>query len=150
MFARGRPDSPGRGASTASPGVAFHPFFRDDYRTWLESDPLDRPKPLPVGPVELVWEDGLVVGALILLEPDPAQIRVDPHLEHLPDRSSARADADVLVDAEPGLRLRRGLRRLGLAVRLWHSPWPASPSLAAVYLMVYEGLWRSLARFPWE
>ena len=39
--------------------IAFHPYFRADYLRWLKSTPWTVRKPLPVGPVELVPEDGL-------------------------------------------------------------------------------------------
>src|SRR5262249_30265485 len=35
--------------------VAFHPFYRADYRAWLEWTPWSSRKPLPIGPVGWVW-----------------------------------------------------------------------------------------------
>ncbi len=47
--------------------AAIHPIWNSDYQIWLESTPWTFQKSLPLGPVELVWEDGLIVGLLILL-----------------------------------------------------------------------------------
>ena len=47
--------------------VAFHPYYRGDYLRWLKSTPWTVRKPLPVGPVELVPQDALAVGGLMLL-----------------------------------------------------------------------------------
>jgi len=38
---------------------------------------------------------------------------------------------------------------LGFVPRYWNDPWIDLAILTAVYLLVHEGLWRSLARFPW-
>ena len=59
--------------------LVFHPAFRGGYRTWLESTPWTYRKPLPLGPVELVWEDGLFLGPLILLsatQPEPHALQL--------------------------------------------------------------------------
>ena len=45
----------------------FHPIWHGDYLNWLKMTPWTSRKPLPWGPVELIWEDGIIVGALILL-----------------------------------------------------------------------------------
>jgi hypothetical protein len=128
--------------------VVFHPVFRDAYRTWLESTPWTSHKPLPHGPIELVWQDGLVIGALILLcatQPVPLAIRLlcvflltnicmlILSLTMAGDAAFAYATAFTL----------------GLAVWFWHNSLACVAALAGVYLIAYEGLRRSLARFPW-
>ena len=59
--------------------VAIHPIWNPGYQTWLESTPWTVRQPLPLGPVELVWEDGLIVGLLILL----SATLPHPHAVHL-------------------------------------------------------------------
>ena len=42
----------------------FHPFCNRGYRAWLTLTPWTAEKPLPLGPVHLVWQDAIVIGAL--------------------------------------------------------------------------------------
>jgi hypothetical protein len=44
--------------------ISFHPAYRKNYRQWLERTPWQWPRPLPVGPVQIVWEDAVIVGGL--------------------------------------------------------------------------------------
>lgn len=43
---------------------SFHPALNPEYRSWLERTPWTIRKPLPGGPVTLVWGDILVLGGL--------------------------------------------------------------------------------------
>ena len=51
-----------------------------------------------------------------------------------------------------------GVGVVGLPGRVWSGdgdpvlafPWVCFPVAASVYLLVYEGLWQSLSRFPWK
>ena len=59
--------------------AAFHPYFRPNYLRWLKMTPWNVRKPLPMGPVELVPEDALGVGLMILLSaiyPAPRSIEL--------------------------------------------------------------------------
>ncbi len=59
--------------------VWFHPIWQNDYRAWLKRTPWTSRKPLPLGPIGLVWEDALVVGPLLLLcaiLPAPSPVRL--------------------------------------------------------------------------
>ena len=59
--------------------IGFHPIWQTDYRIWLESAPWTNRKPLPLGPVELRWEDGLILGPIILLSailPEPRAMQL--------------------------------------------------------------------------
>lgn len=47
--------------------LGFHPLFRTDYARWLRFTPWTTDKPLPLGPVHLVWSDALVVTIACLL-----------------------------------------------------------------------------------
>lgn len=42
----------------------FHPVCNRDYAGWLKLTPWTAAKPLPLGPVQLVWQDAAVVGAM--------------------------------------------------------------------------------------
>ncbi len=44
----------------------FHPLLREGYYDWLAMTPWKYPKPLPLGPVHLCWQDGLLIGAAAL------------------------------------------------------------------------------------
>lgn len=44
--------------------LRFHPACNRAYATWLKLSPWTPDKPLPAGPVHLVWQDALVVGVL--------------------------------------------------------------------------------------
>jgi hypothetical protein len=129
--------------------LAFHPAFRKGYRTWLESTPWTYRKPLPLGPVELAWEDGLFLGPLILLSAT------------LPEPHAVQLLCIFLLTNLLALTLSFWLTRswafgystalaLGLAVWLWRQPIACLAILTAVYLIAYEGLRRALAGFPWD
>jgi hypothetical protein len=128
--------------------VVTHPFFQQDYRRWLELTPWTVEKPLPNGPVEIVWEDGLVLGGLILLylsQPFPNSVRVINVF--LIVQLLAIAWTCLGTGVAPfGYLVLFGL---GLAVRFYPRPWTFFAIAAATYLVAYEGLRRSLSRFPW-
>ena len=44
--------------------VRFHPVCNRGYRAWMTLSPWTADKPLPLGPVHLVWQDAIVIGAL--------------------------------------------------------------------------------------
>src|SRR6266487_2602254 len=45
----------------------FHPACNQPYAAWLKLSPWTADKPLPLGPIHLVWQDAVVVGALTAL-----------------------------------------------------------------------------------
>jgi hypothetical protein len=47
----------------------FHPVENRPYGAWLINSPWHYPEPLPLGPLELVWQDVVVVGVLSALFP---------------------------------------------------------------------------------
>ncbi len=129
--------------------LLFHPVFRPGYRAWLELTPWTYRKPLPLGPVELVWEDGLFLGPSILIC-NLLPLSLAPQLlctfllVHL-----------MVVDLSLWLTRSRGYAYgtafgLGLAVWTWREPIACLVVLAATYALAYEGLRRALARFPWH
>jgi hypothetical protein len=128
--------------------VAFHPFFQGDYLRWLKSTPWTVRKPLPAGPVELVLEDSLAIGALMFLsltQPGGGSIEV---LNAFLFTHAAILVRTFWRTAVPGFGY-CGALFLGFVPRLWAQPWIDLAVLTSIYLFVHEGLWRSLARFPW-
>ncbi len=128
--------------------ILLHPFCREDYRKWLELTPWTVYKPLPLGPIALIWEDGIVLGALMMLsltQPTHESIRI---LNVFLIAHSASLTA-TLWPTGVGTIAYLAAFGLGMTVRFWPSPWICFAVAASVYLLVYEGLWQSLARFPW-
>ncbi len=128
--------------------VAFHPFFQGDYLRWLKSTPWTVRKPLPAGPVDLVLEDSLAIGALMCLsltQPGGGSIEV---LNAFLFTHAAILVRTFWRTAVPGFGY-CGALFLGFVPRLWAQPWIDLAVLTSIYLFVHEGLWRSLARFPW-
>jgi hypothetical protein len=128
--------------------TGFHPAFQKDYRAWLEFTPWNNRKPLPLGPVDLVIEDALVLGPLLLCNailPQPRAMSV------LCAFLLAHLGALVVSLWLTGIRLVGYLAAFGLgfAVKLWHQPIECLAMGALVYLIAYEGLVQSLNRFPW-
>jgi hypothetical protein len=128
--------------------TSFHPAFQTAYRTWLESTPWNNRKPLPLGPVELVFQDALVLGPLILLSAALPQ----PHaMSLLAAFLLCHLGAIIVCLWLTHIRVIGYLSAFGLgfAVKLWHQPIECVAMAALVYLVAYEGLVQSLDRFPW-
>ncbi len=128
--------------------VAFHPYFGADYLRWLKATPWTVDKPLPVGPVELVPQDVLAVGGLMLLSLAQPQTESIEMLNVFLFAHLLWIVATFWKTGVPGFGY-VGLLLLGFVPRLWAKPWLDLAVLTAIYLVVHEGLWRSLARFPW-
>src|SRR4051794_15101064 len=47
--------------------LRFHPKCNQAYAAWLKLSPWTARKPLPLGPIHLVWQDAAVVGVLTLI-----------------------------------------------------------------------------------
>jgi len=45
----------------------FHPAQNPSYRAWLDTTPWNARKPLPFGPIHVVWQDVILLLALVLL-----------------------------------------------------------------------------------
>src|SRR5262249_4966554 len=127
---------------------AYHPLYQPAYQTWLAATPWTSRQPLPLGPVHLVPQDVLLVGAAVLL----GWLYGDRWAQHLPQvflvaYLSYLGTSLFLTGAWPwGYTVAFGL---GLAIWLWHD-WPASLLAALLtYAVAYLGLRRSLAHFPW-
>jgi hypothetical protein len=129
--------------------TAFHPAFREGYRAWLATTPWTSRKPLPLGPIELVWEDGLVLGPLMLLSltqpvPRPLSLLCTFLLTYLLALTlGSWLTRDVVYGYATAFAL-------GVPVWLWYQSRACLAALAGTYLIARAGLGRTLARFPWE
>src|SRR5262245_22736690 len=47
--------------------AGFHPGYRAGYYLWLRGTPWSSQKPLPMGPVHLVWQDVLLLATVFAL-----------------------------------------------------------------------------------
>jgi hypothetical protein len=129
--------------------AAFHPAFRADYYEWLCGTPWTSRKPLPLGPIHLVWQDALLLAITFALA-----------------WPRAGWSAVVLIHwflvaylLTLGLtHLYTGQKTWGYAVLfgLGFAVWFARElpiffaSCGLVYLVAYLGLRTALAAFPWE
>jgi hypothetical protein len=129
--------------------ITFHPYFRPGYLRWLKTTPWTVNKPLPLGPLELVPEDGVALGALVLLGmtlPDFTSLYIINlflfgHVLSLiatfwKTGASAHGYCSLLF--------------LGFVPQLWSRQWAVLAILAGVYFVVHEGLWRALRSFSWQ
>lgn len=130
--------------------VAFHPFYRASYRQWLESTPWTRKKPLPVGPVRLVWEDAAILATIWI----PSAIEKDfPSPFVLPIvflSAYSLALAPSLIATGSWLSGFAILYGLGASLFLQGDIPIVAELTAALYLIGQFGLWNSLGRFPWD
>jgi hypothetical protein len=126
----------------------FHPVFQQDYGAWLETTPWNNRKPLPLGPVELVLEDGLILAPMLLLSATLPQPRAVSLL-----CTFLLGNLAALVRSFWLTRVRLigyiSAFGLGVAVKLWDKPIECLAMGALVYLIAYQGLVQALDRFPW-
>jgi hypothetical protein len=128
----------------------FHPACNLPYCRWLRTTPWTSSKPLPLGPIHLVLQDGVVVLVMALLaylQPDLNPLHLIAFflgvylaLLALTFRWTGQWACAYAVAFG-----------LGLVVRLWHHPWAAAAAAVLVYPLAYTGLRHSLANFPsWQ
>jgi hypothetical protein len=130
--------------------AAFHPFFRPDYRAWLERTPWTSRKPLPVGPVAWVPEDLLILGVFAVLTSISEHPHADPVVvATLPLMSYAAVLTVTLFATGTWAFGYAQAFALGLAVWLGPNRWAFLAAAIGVNLIGLVGLQRSLARFPW-
>ncbi len=129
--------------------AAFHPYFRPNYLRWLKLTPWTVRKPLPLGPVHLVPEDGPWIGLVVLL----SAILTAPRSIEL---VNAFLFSHFLLLIATFWRTGAAsfgytaAMLLGFVPVFWTHHWLTLLLLTAIYLFVHEGLWRALKRFPWE
>jgi hypothetical protein len=128
---------------------ALHPIWNRHYLNWLKATPWTSRKPLPMGPVQLDWSDGVFMAGLILLS------------SLLPQPRAMQLLNIFLISHLAALTLTLWLTKtwafgytaafgLGLAVWLWHRPLLCLAVATLVYALAHEGLRRGFERFPWE
>ena len=125
----------------------FHPACNPAYSAWMERSPWTPDKPLPVGPVHLVWQDAIVVGSLAAL--------THWHAHGNP----------VIPLIAFGMTYLCGLNLLLAITRRWTSclvlgflwptlllpqakGWPRAAVIAAIIFVLFHGLRASLRAFP--
>lgn len=127
--------------------AGYHPMYDISYRRWLELTPWTSRKPLPLGPVALTWGDGLYMATVILLSATQPESRSMQLLcFFLVGHLLALLPTLWMGSAAIGYTTAAGL---GLAVRLFYTPAACLAVATFVYLIAYEGLYRSLEKFPW-
>src|ERR1043166_456619 len=141
------------GSATASYALfrlgRFHPACNHGYAAWLKSSPWTPDKPLPFGPLHLVWQDFVVISAITLVAIWP---------------SHADAALPAMVF---GLVYLAGMTALLAFTRMWRSclvlallwptlflpetkGWPLASVVVALSLAVWHGHRSSLRAFPWH
>lgn len=128
--------------------LGFHPFYRPEYRAWLELTPWTHRRPLPVGPVSIAWEDGVVLSLLCLFATvtpggEPLRLLILFLFAFLACLTPALAWTGARAC---GYGLAFGL---GLVLHLWPDPLAALLTVTLLALVAHLALWRSLRRFPW-
>lgn len=126
----------------------FHPACNPAYAAWLKSTPWTPSKPLPLGPVFLVWQDAVVIGLLAVFaqwyaHADPA---VPPIVFGL----------TYFIGMTALLAFTRTWRPCLLLGFLWAaSILPATRGplgvgiLSAILVVTWYGHRQSLRKFPW-
>jgi hypothetical protein len=127
----------------------FHPLLRPEYCQWLSSTPWTARKPLPLGPIHLVWQDVLLLGALAALGWQ--------HLQGLclvvvPAFLFPYLLAQAILHFFTGARGPAYAVGFGLGAMIVGLIDPVYFALAAVgtYATAYLGVRTALARFPWK
>lgn len=127
----------------------FHPACNLGYAAWLRSSPWTPNKPLPLGPVHLVWQDAVVLVVLTVLARWHAH--VDPALPVIV------FGLTYLIAMTLLLAFTRTWVPCLLLGLLWPTPMlptmrglPAAGIFAALVLVIWYGHRRSLRAFPWR
>jgi hypothetical protein len=126
----------------------FHPFFNSRYRQWLCLSPWSIDKPLPQGPVHLIWVDLIVLSALAFL----AYINV-PFLAPIPVIAFLVVYLILLCITFEYEQIGFTLICLFLwpfAVYPLQNQYIAVVVLVALYVLCYCGLQQYLKAFPWN
>ncbi len=127
-----------------------HPLNHSSYGTWLAQTPWRWGQPPPLGPIQLVWQDAVVLGSMMVLSLLPPMREFSPLF--IP---AAFALTYCVLQAFPQLYLKVfwptlaliGFVFLGLA--MCESPFVVLLISAAMCGTTYLGLRRSLRDFPY-
>lgn len=135
--------------------LAKHPIFQSAYVAFLKTTPWSSGKPLPLGPVQLVPQDLVVVALPLLLlawhapEQSPAGL-----LRGVSEGAWALLGPYLLIHAlvQRALGLWPSAYVVALLVvvslALYPVAWFAAP-LVVAWLVCWRGIRRTLAAFPW-
>jgi hypothetical protein len=129
--------------------VVFHPAMRPDYCDWLRGTPWTSQKPLPLGPIHLVWQDVVIVGVALAVVSPMVQWRFVQVIQTL---LMAYVLALAMVDFLTGQRLWSYAMIFGVGAMMlfWPDPRLFFPIAAVSYGVAWLAVRESLARFPWE
>ena len=128
--------------------AGLHPLFDETYRSWLSLTPWRRGLPLPVGPVHLAPQDGLIMAAMLLALHD-AQL---PRLALPAAFLFAYVAALLLAFASVGFWKSSYALAFALGAAVWmrlESP-EGLGLLALLALASHFVLSRTLDEFPWD
>jgi hypothetical protein len=148
-------------------GREHHPIAYPKYRDWLKILPWNRDRELPFGPIHLVWQDALIIGALLsygILRIYPLFYPLFPNRLYISDLLLQFCVWTFLLFLVPYLlvtmiNLFRARKRyylygmIFLATLIHFDPTNGQWILlvcTAMYLAGIAGVWASLAEFPWE
>ena len=127
----------------------FHPVCNQAYAAWLKSSPWTADRPLPLGPIHPVWQDGVVLGVLTVIAVWHAHI--DARLPIGVFAVFYLAGMTVLLAFT-----RRWWSCLALGF-LWPAfflppmeGWLAIPLVATIIVVIWHGHRQSLKAFPWK
>jgi hypothetical protein len=129
--------------------AAFHPAVRPEYRRWLSASPWTSRKPLPLGPIHLVWQDLLLLTLAVAMGWPRLQWQTFIFLQVF---------FGTFLFGLGVLQVSLGARGwaygvgcgIGFMVLFTFNPFPFFVTATATYVLAYLGLRASLARFPWE
>jgi hypothetical protein len=128
--------------------AAFHPVYDRSYRTWLESTPWTAKKPLPLGPVQLVLQDVILLAGLMGLMHHTQLDRLAIPFAFLSSYLVLAAWSCWVTGAWwATYSVAFGL---GLAFHLREQSASVAAVLLTTYLVVYLGLRKALRDFPWQ
>jgi hypothetical protein len=129
--------------------AAFHPCHRPGYSQWLATTVWTARKPLPMGPIYLVWQDLLLVAIAVGLAWPRGQTEA-------PRIILAFGVAYLVCLAWTNFCTGEKhwtyaiLFWAGAMALVWTNVWAYAASLIVAYVLVYCGMRRSLRRFPWD
>lgn len=135
--------------------TAFNPVFRPGYRRWLEQTPWAWEKPLPLGPLHLVWQDTIVLAVLygLIVLPHPhclASPDFDPHVFLLAFLLPYLAILGACFLVAGLKRFTYGLgSTLSLLIPLRDDALGLLALGLALYVIAWFGIRRMLRAFPW-
>jgi len=142
-----------------------HPHYNNKYAAWLATSPWTYGKPLPLGPIRLVWEDLLVVAFLViaavlpLLQVDPAVLADQSTLPQRPWGLAGVVCLAFLLGRLLCLTITILSSDRFIIPILFIAPlivyphfnfWIGLAVMLVIYLIVAAGVRWNLARFPWD